>query len=119
MLRVLGGEVEERQQHVGVLLQRHQGLRVLRTILDREPPDGLAHLRAGLGVHHLAQRGLHAQLEALRELIDDVAELVEPVALLARSLKPPPEGLRWALLGLVGPHSRPKHGQTLWPRDAR
>ena len=77
MLPVLGGEVEERQQHVGVLLQRHQGLRVLRTILDREPPDGLAHLRAGLGVHHLAQRGLHAQLEALRELIEDVAELVE------------------------------------------
>jgi hypothetical protein len=25
----------------------------------------------------------------------------------------------WALLGLVGPSSRPKHGQTLWPRDAR
>ena len=83
MLPVLGGEVEERQQHVGVLLQRHQGLRVLRTILDREPPDGLAHLRVGLGVNHLAQRGLHAQLEALRELIEDVAELVEPVALLA------------------------------------
>ena len=35
MLPVLGGEVEERQQHVGVLLQHHQGPRVLRTILDR------------------------------------------------------------------------------------
>jgi len=66
MLPVLGGEVEERQQHVGVLLKRHPGLRVLRTILDREPPDGLAHLRAGLGVRDLAQRGLHARLLALR-----------------------------------------------------
>jgi hypothetical protein len=47
MLPVLGGEVEERQQHVGVLLQRHHGLWLLRTILGRKPPDGLAHLRAG------------------------------------------------------------------------
>jgi hypothetical protein len=31
MLPVLGGEVEERQQHVGVLLQRHHGLRASRT----------------------------------------------------------------------------------------
>src|SRR5437016_12264109 len=32
----------------------------------------------------LVECGLHARLEALRELVQDVAELVEPVPLLAR-----------------------------------
>src|SRR5262249_60738205 len=45
--------------------------------------DRLASLIAGLGVHHLVERGLHTELEPLRELVENVAELVEPVALLA------------------------------------
>ena len=76
---MLGGEVEEREQHVGVLLQGRHRLWILRDVLSREPGDSLARLLAGLGVHDLVQRRLHACLEALRELVEDVAELVEPV----------------------------------------
>src|SRR5206468_1423153 len=75
MLPVLGGEVEEREQDIGVLLRRRDGLRVLRAVLGGEPRNRLARLRAGLGVYDVVERGLHAGLEALRELVEYVAEL--------------------------------------------
>src|SRR5262249_13187473 len=98
MLPVLGGEVEEREQRVGVLLQRRDGLRILRPVLAGESRDRLARLLPRFGVHHLVERGLHPRLEPPRELVEDVAELVEPVALLARLRpyvaygRPEPEG---------------------------
>jgi len=82
VLPVLGGEVEERQQRGGVLVQGRDGLRVLGPVLDGEPLRRLACLLARLGVHDLVERGLHAWLEPFRELVEDVAELVEPVPLL-------------------------------------
>jgi hypothetical protein len=80
---MLGREVQEREQDIGVLLQGCDRLRVLGTVLGGEPLHRLAGLHAGLGIHHLVQRGFYAGLEPLRELVEDVAELVEPVALLA------------------------------------
>src|SRR5262245_5961673 len=53
MLPVLGGEVEERQEHVGVLLQGRDGLWIPGPVLACEPPDRVAGLLAALGVHHL------------------------------------------------------------------
>jgi len=41
------------------------------------------HPLASLRVHHLVEHGLHAGLEPPRELVEDVAELVEPVPLRA------------------------------------
>src|ERR1700737_3593706 len=79
MLPVLGGEVEEREEGVGVLLQRRDGLRVLGAVLGGEPCDRFTGLRAGLGIHDLVERGLHARLEPPRQLVENVAELVEPV----------------------------------------
>jgi hypothetical protein len=81
MLPVLGGEVEEREQRGGVLLQGRDGLRVLGAVLGGELLHCFACLRTGLGVHYLVERGLYAGLQPLRELVEDVAELVEPVPL--------------------------------------
>src|SRR4029450_10428122 len=61
-------EVEEREQHVGVLLQGSDRLGVLGPVLGSEPLRRVACLLAGLGVHTLAKRGLHARLEPLRDL---------------------------------------------------
>ena len=72
---MLGGEVEEREQDIGVLLQRRDGLRVLRAVLGGELRNRLARLPAGLGVYDVVERGLHVGLEALRELVEYVAEL--------------------------------------------
>ena len=83
VLPVLGGEVEERQQRVGIMLQRRGGLRVLGPVLDGEPGDRLARLLAGLRVHHLVQHGLRARLETPGQLVEDVAELVDPIPLRA------------------------------------
>ena len=80
---MFGGEVEEAEQHVGILLQRRDGLRGLGTVVGGEPLHRVAGLRTSLGVHHLVQRCLHARLQPLRQLVEDVAELVKPVALLA------------------------------------
>jgi hypothetical protein len=43
----------------------------------------LARLVASLGVYHLVERGLHVGLQPLRELVENVAEFVEPAPLLA------------------------------------
>src|SRR5262245_11110181 len=98
MLPVLRWEVEEGEQHAGVLLQGRDGLRIFGPVLAGEPRDRLARPLPRFGVHDLAERGLHARLEPPRELVDDVAELVEPVPLLARLRpyvaygRPEPEG---------------------------
>src|SRR5262249_53901485 len=42
---------------------------------------------AGLGVHDLVERSLHARLQTPRQLVEDVAKLVEPIPLLA-ALRP-------------------------------
>jgi hypothetical protein len=47
MLPVLGGEVEEREQHVGVLLQGRDRLGVLGPVLGSEPLRRVARLLAG------------------------------------------------------------------------
>lgn len=66
--------------------------------LDPKPPNGLAGVLSGLGVHDLVERGLHPRLQSPRELVEDVSELVEPVALLAglrphvADGRPEPEG---------------------------
>src|SRR5262249_19721720 len=92
MLSVLRGEVEEREQRVRVLLQSRHRLRILRAVLGREPGDRLTCLLARLGVHHLVQRGLHARLESLWQFVEDVAEFVKPIALLARLRPHVPHG---------------------------
>ncbi len=74
---MFGGEVEEREEDVAVLVEGRDRLRVLGAILGGEPLDRLAGLLTGLSVHHLVERGLHTGLEALRELVENVAELVE------------------------------------------
>src|SRR4029450_13678910 len=51
MLTLFGGEVEERQQRVGVLLQGHDGLRILGTLLGGKPRDRFPRLRARAGAH--------------------------------------------------------------------
>src|SRR5262249_57907302 len=49
-------------------------------------------LLARLGVHHLVQRGLHARMESLWQFVEDVAEFVTPIALLARLRPHVPHG---------------------------
>ena len=62
---------------------RPRSIRAPAIVLGGEPRDRVAGGRAGVGVHDLVQRGLPARLEPPRELVEDVAELVEPVPLRA------------------------------------
>jgi hypothetical protein len=80
---------------------------VLRAVLGGEPLRHLSGLRTGLGVHHLVERRLHAGLKTLWQLVEDVAELVEPVPLFA--------GLRPYV-----PHRRPEaEGTVAYSDDGR
>ncbi len=81
MLPVLRGKVEEGQQHVGILLQRRDGLGVLGAVLAGKPRDRCARLLPGFRVHHLVQRGPRARLEPPGQLVEAVIELVDPIPL--------------------------------------
>src|SRR5216684_3950632 len=80
---MLGGEIEESNQTFPLSSKRLDRLWVLGLILRLETRAcGLA-VGAALGVHHLVQRALGARLQPLGQLVEHVAELVTPAALLA------------------------------------
>src|SRR5258708_7489304 len=80
---MLGGEIEESNQTFPLSSKRLDRLWVLGLILRLETRAcGLA-VGATLGVHHLVQRALGARLQPLGQLVEHVAELVTPAALLA------------------------------------
>src|ERR1700719_310772 len=82
---MLGGEIEESNQTFPLGSKRLDRLCVLGLILRLETHAcGLA-VGAALGVHHLVQRAPGARLQPLGQLVEHVAELVTPAALLAGS----------------------------------
>src|SRR6267378_6025456 len=83
MLPMLGGKVEESNQTLPIGSERLDRLGVLGLILRLETRACGFAIGAALGVHHLVQRALGARLQPLGQLVEHVAELVTPAALLA------------------------------------
>ena len=83
MLPVLGGEVVERQQDVAVPGQAGRGLVVLRPVGFQEEVEGALGILPGFGHPDVLQAPLGFLLQTLGQLVQDVARLVNPAALLA------------------------------------
>jgi hypothetical protein len=78
VLPVLGGEVEERQQHLQVVADLRDRLRVLRGVGRLERGDRVEGAAAMLGVPDLGQRLLRCGLGGGGQCGQDVDGLVEP-----------------------------------------
>jgi hypothetical protein len=80
---VLGREVVDRQQLLGVVGDLRDGLGPLGAVGLRERLDRLLRVRAVLGVADLLQRLGCARLCGLRQGVRDISGLVDPEALVA------------------------------------
>ena len=89
---MFGRKGEEGQERLPVGRQARGRFRILRLVLRDEGVEVFLGLLARLRRQDVVQRALGRGLETFRELVQDISQLVEPVALLGRPGPHVPDG---------------------------